>query len=89
MKSHKAGLSAVLILLMGLCGCAGSAAPATPSPRLRGPDAAVMTRSERLPAPKAGEDAKQLLGQCRAAHGEALDKLDPLQDFARRVTRAR
>lgn len=78
-------LLAVLAALLG--GCAGQAAPVTPSPRLRGPDAAVMTKSERLPAPKAGEDAKQLLTQCRAAHGEVLDKLEPLQSFARRVTR--
>lgn len=75
-----------IALLLG--GCAGGqAAPVTPSARLVGPDAAVMTKSARLPKPKAGEDAKALLAQCRVAHGEALDKLEPLQAFAKRVTR--
>lgn len=79
--------AALYAFCMLLVGCGGQAATLAPSPRLRGPDAAVMTKSSPLPKPAKDEDAKELLKQCRAAHGEVLDKLEPLQNFARRVTR--
>lgn len=87
MFPHKTGLSAAMSLLMGLCGCAGSAA-VTPSTRLIGPDAAVMMPASPLPDPVKDEDAKELLKQCRAAYGRETDKLPQLQSFAKRVTRA-
>lgn len=69
-----------------LAGCASNAAPVTPSRRLVGPADWAMRPAQPLPDPKVGEDAKALLGQCRAAHGEETAKLEPLQGFVRRVT---
>lgn len=78
-----------LLLALALAGCSTTAAPLATSSRLHGPAAATMVRMERLPAVKAGDDAKVLLGQCRAHDGEAMDKLEPLQEYARRVTQSR
>jgi hypothetical protein len=70
-----------------LCGCANNTAPVTPASNLRGPVAWSMVPAEKLPAPKEGEDAKDLLAQCRVAHGYETAKLVPLQGFAKRATR--
>ena len=77
--------AAISILCMLLAGCS-TTAPVTPSSRLAGPPAWAMEVAKAIPDPKEGEDAKELLGQCRAAHGEEVVKLAPLQRFARRVT---
>ncbi len=76
---------ALLSVLM-LAGCA-TEAPVTPSPRLIGPPAWAMTSATPLPDPQPKEDAKALLGQCRAAYGVETAKLTPLQNFATRVAK--
>ena len=70
-----------------LAGCASQASPMRPTSRLIGPDAAVMVPPAALAAPLPGEDAKALLQQCRAQYGRETDKIEPLQLFAKRVTR--
>lgn len=72
------------VVLLG--GCATDA-PVTPSARLIGPPAWAMTTATPLPDPQPKEDAKALLGQCRAAYGTETAKLQPLQVFATRVTK--
>lgn len=76
---------ALLSMLM-LAGC-GPDAPVTPSTRLIGPPAWAMAASAPLPDPQPKEDAKALLGQCRAAYGTETSKLQPLQSFVTRVTK--
>ena len=77
---------ATCVISLLLAGCS-TAAPVTPTSRLAGPPAWAMEVAKAIPDPKEGEDAKELLGRCRAAHGEEVVKLAPLQRFARRVTR--
>lgn len=78
---------AAVAQVIALTGCANTTAPVTPSARLKGPAEWAMTPAIPLDKPKAGEDAKELLGQCRAAYGYETTKLEPLQRFAKRVTR--
>jgi hypothetical protein len=75
------------IVLTLLAGCATVEAPVTPSLRLQPPPAWTLVVSPDLPDPAPGENAKELLSQCRAAYASATDKLPPLQSFAKRVTR--
>ncbi len=79
-------MRALPIVCLILAGCVGTA-PVTPSARLMGPSAWTMEAAPLLAAVKEGEDAKELLGQCRAAYGTETAKLPSLQRFARRVTR--
>lgn len=76
-----------LFLALLLAGCATDA-PVTPSSRLIGPPAWAMASAAPLPDPKPNEDAKALLGQCRAAYGTEAAKLPVLQRFATRVTQS-
>lgn len=63
------------------------ASSVTPSARLIGPPAWAMAAAVPLPDPQPKEDAKALLGQCRAAYGAETSKLPLLQGFATRVTK--
>ena len=85
MRINMLAIAAVAQVTM-LAGCASNDAPVTPSSNLRGPAAYAMAPAIPLAEPKEGEDAKELLGQCRAAFGYETGKLEPLQRFAKRVT---
>lgn len=75
----------LIAVCAGLAGCMNSAV--TVPGRLAGPSSWTMVAPQPLAAPKAGDDAKELLGQCRAAYGAETGKLLPLQTYVRRVTR--
>lgn len=78
-------MRAALVCLL-LAGCAGAQGAAVPG-RLAGPSPLVMAPPKALAAPLPGEDAKALLGQCRAEYGRETGKIVPLQAFVRRVTK--
>ena len=75
-----------ILVCLALAGCAGAQGAAVPG-RLAGPSPLVMVPPRALPEPQAGEDAKTLLGQCRAEYGRETGKLAPLQACAKRVTK--
>lgn len=82
----KPGYNAIIIGALAIAGCATDA-PVTPSSRLRGPASWAMEVAPALADPKPGDDAKALLGQCRAEYAAQTGKLPALQSFARRVTK--
>ena len=74
-----------LLLTAALAGCAPEAA-SVPG-RIASPSVWTMVPPQPLPDPQPNEDAKELLRQCRAAHGTETDKLPPLQSYVRIVTK--
>lgn len=77
---------AILLALAALSGCAP--AKAVMPGRIAGPSPWTMVPPVKpLPDPQDGEDGKELLKQCRAAYGHETDKIGPLQNYVRAVTK--